>query len=144
MPPEPTHCFTYGSLMCEDIMGAVCATRAPFIAATLDGFRRGPVIGQEYPGMQPAPGCRVEGVLYLDLPDAAWARLDHFEGDEYTRELVTVRTADGRSLAAWTYVFKPEFASRLGLGEWDFQRFLATGKARFTAQFMGFDESTRP
>lgn len=144
MPPEPTHCFTYGSLMCEDIMGAVCAARAPFVAATLDGFRRSPVTGEEYPGMVPAPGEQVEGVLYLDLPESAWPRLDHFEGIEYSREQVSVRTADGRSLAAWTYVFKPEFASRLGPGEWDFQRFLATGKARFTAQFMGFDESTRP
>jgi hypothetical protein len=25
----PDHCFTYGSLMCDDIMGAVCAARAP-------------------------------------------------------------------------------------------------------------------
>jgi hypothetical protein len=64
--------------------------------------------------MVPAPGERVEGVLYLDLPESAWPRLDAFEGDEYNREQVEVRTADGRSLAAWTYVFKPEFASRLG------------------------------
>ncbi len=137
MPPEPTHCFTYGSLMCEDIMGAVCAARAPFVAATLDGFRRAPVIGEEYPGMVPAPGERVEGVLYLDLPESAWTRLDHFEGIEYSREQVSVRTADGRSLAAWTYVFKPEFASRLGPGACAVQRVLEAGKARFTAQVMG-------
>ena len=51
----PDHCFTYGSLMCDDIMGAVCAA-APLspLPARLAGFRRAPVIGVEYPGMVPA------------------------------------------------------------------------------------------
>ena len=84
-------------------------------------------------------GEAVEGVLYLDLPDSAWPRLDAFEGDEYRREQVPVRLADGRVEMAWTYVFKPEYAARLGAGEWDFERFLATGKARFEALYMGFD-----
>ncbi len=134
------HCFTYGSLMCEDIMGAVCAT-APLMPtpARLEGFRRAPVLGAEYPGMVPAAGGLVEGVLYLDLPATAWPRLDAFEGDEYCRSAVEVELADGRRLTAWAYVFKPEYAARLGEGEWDFARFLETGKARFEALYMGFD-----
>ncbi len=136
----PDHCFTYGSLMCDDIMGAVCAA-APLspLPARLAGFRRAPVIGVEYPGMVPAADGLVEGVLYLDLPATAWPRLDAFEGDEYQRSEVEVELADGRRLAAWTYVFKPEHVGRLGEGEWDFQRFLETGKARFEALYMGFD-----
>lgn len=136
----PAHCFTYGSLMCEDIMSAVCAARMASVPARLDGYRRSPVIDQEYPGMVPARGNRVEGVLYLDLPDTAWPRLDAFEGDEYSREEVGVLTADGCLLTAWTYVFKPALTARLGAGEWDFQRFLASGKARFTALYLGFDK----
>ena len=99
-----------------------------------------------YPGIVLDPqGPPVPVQLFdsSDLPQH-WPRLDAFEGDEYQRSEVEVELAGGRRLMAWTYVFKPEFASRLGPGEWDFQRFLATGKARFTAQFMGFDESTRP
>ena len=136
----PDHCFTYGSLMCDDIMGAVCAA-APLspLPARLAGFRRAPVIGVEYPGMVPAADGLVEGVLYLDLPATAWPRLDAFEGDEYQRSEVEVELAGGRRLMAWTYVFKPEYAERLGEGEWDFQRFLETGKARFEALYMGFD-----
>jgi gamma-glutamylcyclotransferase (GGCT)/AIG2-like uncharacterized protein YtfP len=80
----------------------------------------------------------VEGVLYLDLPASAWPRLDAFEGDEYQRSEVEVELADGRRLAAWTYVFKPEHAARLGEGV-GLQRFLETGKARFEALYMGFD-----
>jgi len=135
----PDHCFTYGSLMCEDIMGAVCAFPATSLPARLDGFRRHPVIGEDYPGMVPAAGATVAGRLYLDLPASAWPRLDAFEGDAYRRETVEVALADGRRLAAWTYVFKPALAARLGAGDWDFERFLATGKARFTRRFIGFD-----
>lgn len=133
-----THCFTYGSLMCEDIMSAVCGARAAALPARLDGFCRHPVSGQDYPGMVPAPGGAVDGVLYLDLPDAAWPRLDAFEGDEYHRERVDVQLADGRRLTAWSYVFKPQYADRLGPGEWDFGRFLEAGKARFEARYLGF------
>ena len=134
----PAHCFTYGSLMCEDIMSAVAGTRAASMQARLDGYRRGPVIGEDYPGMLPAPGAQVEGRLYLDLPDSAWPRLDAFEGDEYQRGEVWVALPDGRRLAAWSYVFKPAYAARLGAGEWDFERFLSTGKARFEARYLGF------
>lgn len=134
------HCFTYGSLMCDDIMGAVTAA-APLrpVPARLAGYRRAPVAGADYPGMVPAAEGRVEGVLYLDLPAAAWPRLDAFEGDEYQRSAVEVELPDGRRLTAWTYVFKPEYAARLGEGEWDFARFVKTGKARFEARYMGFD-----
>ena len=136
----PDHCFTYGSLMCEDIMGAVCGT-APLtpVPARLAGFRRSPVLGADYPGMVPAAGSVVEGLLYLGLPASAWPRLDAFEGDEYRRSEVEVELPDGRRLKAWTYVFKPEYAARLGEGEWDFARFLETGKARFEAQYLGFE-----
>lgn len=133
------HCFTYGSLMCEDIMSAVCGLPCTrHAAATLAGHRRHPVIGQHYPGMVPAPGAAVAGVLYLDLPDAAWPRLDAFEGEEYDRVPVRVALADGSTLAAWTYLFKPRHASRLGAGEWDFEHFLRHGKARFEAAYLGF------
>lgn len=133
------HCFTYGSLMCEDIMSAVCGTPCTRHApATLAEHRRHPVIGQHYPGMVPAPGSAVRGVLYLDLPSSAWPRLDAFEGEEYTRERVTVTLADGRSVTAWTYVFKPQYASRLVAGDWDFEHFLLHGKARFEAAYLGF------
>ena len=131
------HCFTYGSLMCEDIMSAVSGTHCTSAPAWLDGYRRRPVIGQTYPGIVPAAGCCVQGVLYLDLPPSAWPRLDRFEGDEYARSEVAVRLPDGRREAAWAYVFRPEYAHRLADGEWDFERFLRTGKARFIAQFLG-------
>ena len=79
---DPTACFTYGSLMSEDIMSAVSGVCAAYCSAKLDGYRRHPVIGAEYPGMVARAGHQVCGELYLDLPPSAWPRLDRFEGEE--------------------------------------------------------------
>lgn len=125
------HCLTYGSLMCKDMMSTVSGAHCTYRMAWLEGYRRQPVIGQPYPGIVPAAGRCVQGVLYLDLPPSAWARLDRFEGDEYERTRVEVRLQHGRRDEAWTYVFRPNAKQRLVDGEWDFERFLRTGKARF-------------
>jgi gamma-glutamylcyclotransferase (GGCT)/AIG2-like uncharacterized protein YtfP len=136
---DPTACFTYGSLMSEDIMSTVTGIRAAHCSATLDGYRRHPVIGAEYPGMVARAGHQVCGVLYLDLPPAAWPRLDRFEGEEYERRIVEVALADGTVARAWTYIFRAELAARLGEGDWDFKRFLREGKLRFISGYAGFD-----
>lgn len=133
------HCFTYGSLMCEDIMSAVCGLRCQrHAAATLHGHRRHPVLGQHYPGMVPAADAAVTGVLYLDLPPVVWPRLDAFEGEEYARVPLAVSLADGRTVEAWTYLFKPRYGNRLGGGDWDFEHFLRHGKTAFEAAYLGF------
>lgn len=127
------HCFTYGSLMCADIMAAVSGVSCRSAPARLSGYRRRPVIGQCYPGIRPAVGHAVSGVLYRDVPPAAWLRLDRFEGAEYERCRVEVLVEDGSRVSAWTYVFRASHASRLGRGEWDFERFLRADKAGFVA-----------
>lgn len=126
-----THCFTYGSLMCEDIFTAVTGLTLSPLPAQLAGYTRHPVIGTDYPGIRPAEGESVSGMLYLDVPHDGLARLDQFEGDEYLRECVQVRLSDGRIESAWVYVFHPDQRERLAAGDWDFERFLAEGKARF-------------
>ena len=137
------HLFTYGTLMWPDIMARVCGPACEPLAtpqaATLAGHERRPVRGQDYPAMVPADGHQVVGRLYLDLPEAAWARLDLFEGDEYERHEVLVTLADGRWERAWTYLLKPGLAGRLDAGDWDEAAFEREGKARFVARYVGFD-----
>ncbi|ANQ86015.1 putative AIG2-like protein [Azoarcus olearius] len=130
------HCFTYGSLMCADIMAAVCGVEPAGEPATLADHRRHPVRGEAYPGMVPAAGAEVSGVLYRHLPPDALARLDAFEGPQYVRVTVRVRLPDGAAVEADTYMFRPEHADELLPGEWDFDRFLREGKARFQHQYM--------
>ena len=137
----PTHCFTYGSLMCEDIMAAVCGLPAISLVARpalLRGFVRHPVRGEAYPGIVVAPSLAVEGRVYLDLPASVWPRLDSFEGEAYERLPVRVAPVQGPEVAAETYVFRSQFAHLLGEGNWDFEEFRRHGKARFTAQYLGF------
>jgi gamma-glutamylcyclotransferase (GGCT)/AIG2-like uncharacterized protein YtfP len=133
------HCFTYGSLMWADIMARVCGHAFASEPASLAGHRRHPVRGEDYPGLRPAPGGLVPGRLYLDVTEAAWARLDAFEGEQYERAGVTVALADGTTLAAQVYRFRAEFAPRLLPGDWDVDDFDSEGRARFVARYAGFD-----
>ncbi len=125
--------------MWADIMETVCGCTHVQLQACLADHARHPLRGQDYPGMQPCAGSSVSGRLYLDVGEAACARLDAFEGEQYERTAVTVKLSDGRELEAWTYLFKPEFSAQLEAGEWDVQRFEREGKARFIAGYVGFD-----
>ncbi len=137
--PVTAHAFTYGSLMWADIMGRVCGAEFASEPASLAGHARHPVRGEDYPGLQPAAGGSVPGRLYRDVDTAAWARLDVFEGAQYERADVIVTLADGTTLPAQVYRFRPEFADRLLPGDWDAQAFEREGHARFTARYAGFD-----
>lgn len=140
----PRHCFTYGSLMCDDIMAAVCGARFAWQPARLAGHARHPVRNEAYPGMVAAADGTVNGVLYLDVDDAALARLDRFEGPQYERRTVTVALADGSAAAAETYVFRADHAHLLLPGPWDFVAFLTGGKEGFTARYVGYARIEAP
>lgn len=134
------HCFTYGSLMCEQIMAAVCGMKLMSAPARLEDYSRHPIRDQDYPGMIPARGGEVRGVLYQNVPPLALARLDAFEGAQYERTTVRVKLADGRAIEAETYVFRPEHAALLLPGEWDYPRFLSEGRLRFERQYIGYKQ----
>jgi len=130
--------FAYGTLMCEDIMLAVTGRRFTRTPAILRDFRRRAVRGEVYPGILPERGGIVEGIVYRNLPDTAWAGLDAFEGEMYQRQIVGVTLEDRTPVEAYTYVIKPEFQNRLETSEWDFEKFLQSGKKAFEAHYFGF------
>lgn len=132
--------FTYGTLMAPDIMKAVAGCSLQSIEVGLEGYRRFGIRGEEYPGIIKADGGKVEGVLYLDVPAEAMARLDLFEGNMYSRNPVMVSVKDSvRQLEAMVYVIKPEFAHLLTSRGWDFQNFLKNGKRLFETGYGGFE-----
>ncbi len=130
--------FTYGSLMCEDIMTKVAGIQLSGEPATLNGFRRYLVKDETYPGVAPEPGGIVSGIVYHGIRPASRQRLDRFEGEMYDRKPVTVQYADGRRAVVDCYLFRPEFAHRLSSTEWDFTAFLLGGKTVFQHQYCGF------
>lgn len=102
-----------------------------------DYWRRA-VKGEVYPGILPERGGVVEGIVYLDLPDTAWARLDAFEGEMYQRQIVGVTLTDSTLIEVHTYVVRPEFENRLDSSDWDFEKFLQSGKKNFETHYFGF------
>lgn len=132
--------FTYGSLMCSDIMFKVADCRVDFTQATLSNFFRSKIRNKEYPGIVPQPGAMIPGVLYFDLSIEAINRLDVFEGELYRRENVEVITENHGSTTAMTYVITPQYRNLLTNKEWSFTYFLAVGKKKFEASYLGFQD----
>ncbi len=130
--------FAYGTLMCQDIMEDVSGCRLSYLAGVLRGYSRRAVKGEHYPALVPSENGYVEGVVYRNLPDSAWERLDRFEGEMYIRQLVRVELNDETNLLAATYVIHPEFKNHLEASGWNFTDFLRNGKNHFQKDYKGY------
>lgn len=132
------HLFAYGSLMCDDIMLEVSGYNTSPVQGILKGYCRRTVNGEHYPAIVPDEKSSVPGVVYLNVPESAWERLDRFEGDMYARERVQIDVHQGETLYAATYVLKSKFKERLGQAPWSFEDFLRHGKAHFQRHYQGY------
>ncbi|MBN2531080.1 MAG: gamma-glutamylcyclotransferase [Deltaproteobacteria bacterium] len=130
--------FTYGSLMCDDIMVHVAGPCRTIGSARLTDYRCVAVKNEEYPAIFNNGGYITHGVLYDQISDDGFARLDEFEGEMYERRVVAVTLEDGSTVETYTYVFKPEFAHLLTDENWQFEAFLKKGKAAFIEKYVGF------
>jgi len=135
---EMGNLFAYGTLMCDDIMQEVSGLHPSHVVGILRGYSRRCVKGEHYPALVQDADGRVEGVVYRNVPNAAWHRLDRFEGGMYTRESVEIELSDGTTLPAATYVVRAEFLNHLDQSDWDFTDFLRNGKARFQNHYKGY------
>lgn len=134
------HLFAYGTLMCPDIMTEVSSLQRSATFATLCGYRRLRVKGEDYPALVPDTAGLVTGVIYRDITEAAWTLLDRFEGEMYARVGAQVELADGTIAAAQTYVINRCFGACLEEVEWNFAEFLGSGKERFRTSYRGYLE----
>jgi gamma-glutamylcyclotransferase (GGCT)/AIG2-like uncharacterized protein YtfP len=105
----------------------------------LRDYERGKIQGEVYPGIVARPSKVVEGVLYSDVPEAAWERLDMFEGEMYQRRVIEVDLEDGTVREAQAYVIRPEFEHRVSASPWSLEEFLQSGKERFQGHYLGFE-----
>jgi gamma-glutamylcyclotransferase (GGCT)/AIG2-like uncharacterized protein YtfP len=132
--------FVYGTLMREDIMRTVAGTVPRRQRGTARGYRRLAVKNEHYPGLIAEQGSEVEGLVYLDITEESWARLDRFEGEMYTRGTVEVLLEGGDTLQAYAYLVKPEYVGRLEKRDWDFAGFLENGKGAFVGSYSGYND----
>lgn len=127
--------FTYGTLMCEDIMIKVSGCHPSHDPATLRGYQRRFVTGAPYPAVIPHREAAVNGLVYRNVPDSAWHRLDRFEGEMYERHHVIVELSDRTTLPADVYVIHPAYVHCLDERDWDVDDFIKNNKARFKGGF---------
>ena len=125
--------------MCENILFAVTGSCFASIKGVLHGYHRKTIKGEIYPGIVACSGGVIEGLVYKDLTETEWNRLDLFEGDQYRREIVSVKFEKGSREPAETYLLKSEFADRLSSQDWDFEEFLKFNKKIFEANYSGFE-----
>jgi gamma-glutamylcyclotransferase (GGCT)/AIG2-like uncharacterized protein YtfP len=93
--------FTYGTLMRGFRLHRLLAGRAAFLGL---GQVRGRLVDLgAYPGAVPDADGALHGELYRVGDPALWAALDSAEGPQYHRREVTVRSEEGRELAASIY-----------------------------------------
>lgn len=133
-----TNLFTYGSLMCGDIMVQVSGQQPSQQTAYLDDYFCSKIHLETYPGIAPSVDNRVKGVLYFDIAPEALMRLDTFEGEYYERKEVTVQTEALGLVKAMAYIIKPQYKHLMTGTAWSFEDFLHTGKRQFEMQYEGF------
>jgi gamma-glutamylcyclotransferase (GGCT)/AIG2-like uncharacterized protein YtfP len=113
--PLMPHLFAYGSLMYAQVIAQVLGHRPQrSLPAHLSGWQRRALKNRTYPAaISDAAGAAapitgtlpqgIDGVVWMDLTDQDFIRLDQFESDEYQRVTVMVRTADSQMIAAEIY-----------------------------------------
>lgn len=126
--------------MCQDIMHKVAGSDFAHCRATLADYLRFSVKQEVYPAIAEKAGAVVNGMVYFDVPENAWLRLDDFEGDMYARISVKVKSANNQLINADTYVIRPEFQQLLDTPGWDLDDFIRFSKHRFENSFLGFSE----
>ncbi|MEM1094491.1 MAG: gamma-glutamylcyclotransferase family protein [Bacteroidota bacterium] len=122
------HVFCYGSLMYPQVWQRVVDGRYERQHATVRGYQRYALRHASYPGLRPALGAAVAGVLYLDVGARDLHQLDAFEGEEYERIAVA---RDGATYTASAYLYRDAFAHRVLETVWDAAFFEAYHLPRF-------------
>ncbi len=72
--------FVYGSLLDPGFLERLLGRAVEGEPAVLLDHRLGALAGLPYPIVSPAPGSRVEGLLYRGLSSGDYQRLDAYEG----------------------------------------------------------------
>ncbi|MBB5185875.1 gamma-glutamylcyclotransferase (GGCT)/AIG2-like uncharacterized protein YtfP [Zhongshania antarctica] len=132
--------FTYGSLMCADIMATVSGVSALSESALLRNYRRYAVLDEDYPALIAEAGAETHGLLYRNISDEGLRRLDVFEGDYYQRCELVVALLDGCQVSAQTYVFRADYRHLIADWPWSFEHFLNVGKSNFENAYLGFQQ----
>jgi gamma-glutamylcyclotransferase (GGCT)/AIG2-like uncharacterized protein YtfP len=133
--------FVYGTLMIPTVMYAVTGRKFHFVNAILRGYARYTVKGESYPGIVPVINAVTKGIIYLDVDELSFKRLDEFEGDLYQRTPITAGTEKGEIFNAETYIIKPKYRNCLCSTEWNAKEFSQNHLETFLKTYSGFQKN---
>jgi len=139
--PAVRHLFLYGTLFDPDVLrfalggGAVGATvdAARLVPARLDGYRRGYIIGRDFPGLKAEKGQEATGLLLRDVSTRERLLLNAYEGPNYRLAAVKAHV-DSNTIAAHTYLVKPGLKID---APWDLESWQTHHKATYLLRWFG-------
>lgn len=113
--------FVYGSLLADEVVGALLKRVPPSSPATLSDYHRFKIKGRVYPAILPVQTNKVTGRVLLGISGVELDILDEFEDVEYTRTQVEVFLMDNsENLRVYAYVWSNPNDPDL-YAEWDFE-----------------------
>lgn len=133
--------FAYGTLQCREVMIKVTGRLFPFLPGELYEYRCRSIHGVFFPGMIPAQGAVVHGLVYFDISEQAWQLLDLFEGEMYERTPVNVILPCRTSVQADTYLVRPEYYGLLEKTDWHLGDFIRNAKKQFLQDLESIEQS---
>lgn len=111
--------FVSGPLMFREVLKAVTGTTFPAHCGVLRGYAQFTLRDEGQSAMIPFPDRVVDGVVYLDVDEAALKALDAFQGPRFEHHEVSIETETGDWIEAEAYVFKVSRRALLTSREWD-------------------------
>ena len=120
--PQPPRIFVYGTLLQKPVVQNVLGYCPEGEEALLSNYRRRALASRDYPGIIPARGDTVKGLLYPLQQEDDLSLLDDYEGHDYERitEFVAhTGKSSGESVLAWVYVIRPAYRHLLLTHDWE-------------------------
>lgn len=111
--------FVSGPLMFRDVVKALTGKTFESRSGMLNGYIQFRVKDEGQSAMIPLPDSAVDGVVYLDVDEAALAAFDKFQGPRFVREEVTVEGEAGVWVEAEAYCLKLTRKKVLSAEAWD-------------------------
>lgn len=100
--------FVYGTLL-KHFDHEVIRPLAPYLQHSGSGLVKGRLYDMgSYPGLVEDPnGYDVYGEIYrVTEPQRVFAELDEYEGSEYIRRKMMVRSSDNEQIRCWVYLYQ--------------------------------------
>ncbi|MEM6820821.1 MAG: gamma-glutamylcyclotransferase family protein [Verrucomicrobiota bacterium] len=114
--------FAYGSLISSEVIELVLGYVPESNPAYLEGYACYYVNEATFPGMVKDPKGKTEGLIYRDLTEHDWQRLDAYEDEFYERQLLSV-TSQGKEIFSMGYVIPETSRSVLSDNFWSWSEF---------------------